>query len=238
MAREQELGELLNKNIVHFGKEKFPIAKQGEFGRNSNKDVYTSGFNVTLDATFNGFDTSLYQFKDCRSSACEGLENLKKLHKDKTLGCAVLGPTCTYATFQIVTLETRLEAPIVSAGSFGLSCDYRPNVTRILPTARKLSNFFVKFWQYESDAKPHKWNSTYFYKKEETTEYCFWYINGLEAGSAQFSSVLDVKEIIRDPLKFKEIVNNSTRKSNVSVPHPVTQYGSKIIPGKVKETVS
>ncbi|XP_043535897.1 heat-stable enterotoxin receptor-like isoform X1 [Chiloscyllium plagiosum] len=175
------------------------------------------GFNVTLDATFNGFDTSLYESKGCHSSTCEGLENLKKLYMDGKLGCAVLGPTCTYATFQIVSLETYLQVPIVSAGSFGLSCDKKPNVTRILPTARKLTDFFVMFWQYKSNIKPKKWDSTYFYKKNETTESCYWYINGLEAGSAEFSSILDIKEIIRDPMKFKQIVNNSDRKSNVII---------------------
>ncbi|XP_043535898.1 heat-stable enterotoxin receptor-like isoform X2 [Chiloscyllium plagiosum] len=136
---------------------------------------------------------------------------------DGKLGCAVLGPTCTYATFQIVSLETYLQVPIVSAGSFGLSCDKKPNVTRILPTARKLTDFFVMFWQYKSNIKPKKWDSTYFYKKNETTESCYWYINGLEAGSAEFSSILDIKEIIRDPMKFKQIVNNSDRKSNVII---------------------
>ncbi|XP_067875487.1 guanylyl cyclase C-like isoform X2 [Heterodontus francisci] len=110
-----------------------------------------------------------------------------------------------------------LDIPIVSAGSFGLSCDYKPNMTRIMPTARKLSDFFVMFWSYENKAKPHKWNSSYIYKKNETTESCFWYMNGLEAGSAPFSLGLEVKEIIRDPMKFKKIVSDSGRKSNVII---------------------
>ncbi|XP_038639910.1 heat-stable enterotoxin receptor-like [Scyliorhinus canicula] len=181
------------------------------------RKLHWKGFNVTVNATFDGFDTALYLAKGCPSSTCEGVENLKNLYVAGKLGCAVLGPTCTYATFQIVTLDTFLEIPIVSAGSFGLSCDYKPNVTRILPTARKLSNFFGWFWEYNNETKPYAWDSTYFYKKNETTEPCFWYMNGLEAGSASFSLGLEIKEIIRDPEKFRKIVNDPHRRSNVII---------------------
>uniref|UniRef100_A0A4W3GPT8 Heat-stable enterotoxin receptor-like n=1 Tax=Callorhinchus milii TaxID=7868 RepID=A0A4W3GPT8_CALMI len=136
---------------------------------------------------------------------------------EEELGCVVLGPTCTYATFQVVSLNTFLEIPIISAGSFGLSCDFKPNVTRILPPARKLSNFFIYFWKHESKVKPSIWNSTYIYKKEETSEACFWYMNGLEAGSALFSLGLQFKEIIRSVNGFRETVNNPNRKSNVFI---------------------
>ncbi|XP_078387808.1 guanylyl cyclase C-like [Cetorhinus maximus] len=177
-----------------------------------------SGFNVTLNATFDGFDTTWYFVKGCPTSTCEGVEILKNLYRLGDLGCAVLGPTCTYATFQIVSLDMPLKVPIISAGSFGLSCDYKPRVIRILPTARKLSSFFVKLWNLQCEViKPYKWISTYIYKKNETTESCFWYMNGLEAGSAPFSLGLEVKEIIRDPTKFKKIVNDSHRKSNVII---------------------
>ncbi|XP_041033572.1 heat-stable enterotoxin receptor-like [Carcharodon carcharias] len=175
------------------------------------------GFNITLNATFDGFDTTWYLVKGCPTSTCEGVEKLKNLLRLGELGCAVLGPTCTYATFQIVSLDMSLEIPIISAGSFGLSCDYKPSVIRILPTARKLSTFFVTLWNLQYKGKPHKWISTYIYKKNETTESCFWYMNGLEAGSAPFSMGLEVKDIIRDPTKFKKIVNDSHRKSNVII---------------------
>uniref|UniRef100_A0A674CEP9 Guanylate cyclase n=1 Tax=Salmo trutta TaxID=8032 RepID=A0A674CEP9_SALTR len=67
------------------------------------------------------------------------------------------GPTCTHATFQMVGLK--LLMPIISAGSFALSCDYKDNLTRILPPARKISTFFTKFWDFNNNIKP-KW-STY-----------------------------------------------------------------------------
>uniref|UniRef100_UPI00398F67E2 guanylyl cyclase C-like n=1 Tax=Pristiophorus japonicus TaxID=55135 RepID=UPI00398F67E2 len=178
---------------------------------------HRTGSNVTLAASFDGFDTALYVSKGCPTSTCEGVENLKQLYNAEKLGCAILGPTCTYATYQIVSLETFLEIPIISAGSFGLSCDFKPNMTRMLPTGRKLSNFLVALWADEKRIKLHKWDSTYFYKKNLTTESCFWYMNALEAGSAQFSLGLELTEIIRDPMKFRNIMTKPGRKSNVII---------------------
>uniref|UniRef100_A0A8C8CRP8 Guanylate cyclase n=1 Tax=Oncorhynchus tshawytscha TaxID=74940 RepID=A0A8C8CRP8_ONCTS len=66
------------------------------------------------------------------------------------------GPTCTHATFQMVGLK--LLMPIISAGSFALSCDYQDNLTRILPPARKISTFFTKFWDFKNNIKP-KWST-------------------------------------------------------------------------------
>ncbi|XP_059809174.1 guanylyl cyclase C-like [Hypanus sabinus] len=175
------------------------------------------GYNVTVNASYEGFDTISFSSKGCSTSACGGLMKLQELFMGENLGCAVVGLTCTYATFQIVSLDTFLDIPMISAGSFGLSCDYKPNLTRILPTARKISSFFLWFWDDKSTVKEHNWDSTYIYKKDETSESCFWYINALEAGSAAFSMGLEVKEIIRDPIKFKKIVHDPERKSNVII---------------------
>uniref|UniRef100_A0A671UIH5 Guanylate cyclase n=1 Tax=Sparus aurata TaxID=8175 RepID=A0A671UIH5_SPAAU len=81
------------------------------------------------------------------------------------LGCAVLGPTCTFATYTI------LSTPIISAGSFGLSCDYTVNLQRLLPPARKVSDFVINFWEKEDNFKP-QWKSAYVYKRESNTEDC------------------------------------------------------------------
>uniref|UniRef100_A0A8C7CTJ3 Guanylate cyclase n=1 Tax=Oncorhynchus kisutch TaxID=8019 RepID=A0A8C7CTJ3_ONCKI len=90
-----------------------------------------------LTANFRGLETSLYSNKGCRSSTCEVVETVKNLNRTGEVGCALLGPTCTYATFQMVDLEVGLELkmPIISAGSFALSCDYKEYLTRILPPA-------------------------------------------------------------------------------------------------------
>ncbi|XP_029442987.1 heat-stable enterotoxin receptor [Rhinatrema bivittatum] len=62
------------------------------------------GKNVTLRASFHGFDTATwYKEKGCLSSACEAIEILKQLHNKKEVGCAILGPTCSYATFQVLS---------------------------------------------------------------------------------------------------------------------------------------
>ncbi|XP_032869218.1 LOW QUALITY PROTEIN: heat-stable enterotoxin receptor [Amblyraja radiata] len=174
-------------------------------------------YNVTVNASYDGFDTVSFSPKGCSTSACGGLVKLQDLYIDGNLGCAVVGLTCTYATFQIVSLDKFLDIPMISAGSFGLSCDKKPNLTRILPTARKISSFFISLWNDKEIVKKYKWESTYIYKKNETSESCFWFINALEAGSADFSLGLEVKEIIRDSVKFKEIVNDSKRKSNVII---------------------
>uniref|UniRef100_A0A8C7WKA6 Guanylate cyclase n=1 Tax=Oncorhynchus mykiss TaxID=8022 RepID=A0A8C7WKA6_ONCMY len=101
-----------------------------------------------------------YSNKGCRSSTCEVVETVKNLTRTGEVGCALLGPTCTYATFQMVDLEVGLELkmPIISAGSFALSCDYKEYLTRILPPARKISTFFIKFWDFNNDIKP-KWST-------------------------------------------------------------------------------
>uniref|UniRef100_A0A8C7UTB0 Guanylate cyclase n=1 Tax=Oncorhynchus mykiss TaxID=8022 RepID=A0A8C7UTB0_ONCMY len=120
-----------------------------------------------LTANFRGLETSLYSNKGCRSSTCEVVETVKNLTRTGEVGCALLGPTCTYATFQMVGLE--LKMPIISAGSFALSCDYKEYLTRILPPARKISTFFIKFWDFNNDIKP-KWSTASLYKKQNTED--------------------------------------------------------------------
>uniref|UniRef100_A0A8C6LKE9 Guanylate cyclase n=1 Tax=Nothobranchius furzeri TaxID=105023 RepID=A0A8C6LKE9_NOTFU len=125
------------------------------------------------------------------------------------VGCVMLGPSCTFATFQLVDLSI----PIISAGSFGLSCDYKPKLTRLLPPARKLTDLFLNFKNEELPFKP-KWEHFYVYKKaSNTTEDCYWYINAFEAPSARFASNLD-REMLRGEDDLKKVLQASKRKSN------------------------
>uniref|UniRef100_A0A7N6F9F8 Guanylate cyclase n=1 Tax=Anabas testudineus TaxID=64144 RepID=A0A7N6F9F8_ANATE len=132
---------------------------------------YNKGVNFNLTAKYGGFSTTPYQHKGCPSSTCEGVDELKSLMETGNLGCAVLGPTCTYASFQIVDAEQglKLRTPILSAGSFGLSCDYTLNLQRLLPPARKISDFFIHFWKDDNKFKPD-WKTAYVYKKQTNTE--------------------------------------------------------------------
>uniref|UniRef100_A0A671M789 Guanylate cyclase n=1 Tax=Sinocyclocheilus anshuiensis TaxID=1608454 RepID=A0A671M789_9TELE len=138
--------------------------------------------NPQLEVKFRGFKTIYYLKKGCASSACEGVEILNDLAVSSgEEGCALLGPTCTYATFQMVDLEIglNLNMPIISAGSFGLSCDFKRDLTRLLPPARKISSFFFHFWNVTDDIKP-EWKTAYIYKKQNNTEdfcKCFTYGN-------------------------------------------------------------
>ncbi|XP_029933944.1 heat-stable enterotoxin receptor [Myripristis murdjan] len=180
---------------------------------NSNND---RKFNLTVD--FRGFNPTLYRRKGCSSSTCEGVETLKYLRNTGKLGCALLGPTCTYAAFQMVDLEKglNLTTPIMSAGSFGLSCDYTLNLQRLLPPARKISDFFTSFWEAENSIKP-SWETAYVYKKPVHSEDCFWYINALDAGSAQFSSHVK-RAILRSSEELKrELRSPQNRTSNLFI---------------------
>uniref|UniRef100_A0A674AVF0 Guanylate cyclase n=1 Tax=Salmo trutta TaxID=8032 RepID=A0A674AVF0_SALTR len=176
-----------------------------------------AGLNTKLTANFNGFNTTLYKRRGCGSSTCEGVEILKSLHVSE-VGCAMLGPSCTFATFFMVDVEIglTLTIPIISAGSFGLSCDYKANLTRLLPPARKISNFFVHFWNFTRHGLKMHWGRAYVYKKADQTEDCFWYINALEAPSVQFAVSIS-REMLRSNKELKKAIQSEDRHSNVFI---------------------
>uniref|UniRef100_A0A3Q1EVN4 Guanylate cyclase n=1 Tax=Acanthochromis polyacanthus TaxID=80966 RepID=A0A3Q1EVN4_9TELE len=171
------------------------------------------GLDFTLTANYNGFNTTFYNRQGCASSSCEGVDILKKLHNRGEVGCVMLGPSCTFATYNLIDDEIGLilSIPVISAGSFGLSCDYKPKLTRILPPARKISDFFVYFMQYQETFKI-PWNRTYVYKKA-VTEDCFWYINALDAGSGNFASAMD-REMLHTEDDLITQLQNEKRHSN------------------------
>uniref|UniRef100_A0A8C4EMB4 Guanylate cyclase n=1 Tax=Dicentrarchus labrax TaxID=13489 RepID=A0A8C4EMB4_DICLA len=171
------------------------------------------GFNLT--ANYNEFTTNAYKRQGCGSSTCEGVAILKDLHNKGEIGCVMLGPSCTYATFQLVDEEIglNLSIPIISAGSFGLSCDYKPKLTRILPPARKISDLLFHFMDETLPFKQH-WEYVYVYKKSSNiTEDCFWYINALEAASANFASKTE-RQMLRGEDELKTALNSKKRHSN------------------------
>ncbi|XP_034414209.1 heat-stable enterotoxin receptor [Cyclopterus lumpus] len=175
-----------------------------------------TGFNLT--AKFGGIRPTFYRHTGCQSSACEGVDELKSLMNEDSLGCAVLGPTCTYATFQMFDLEKglKLSTPIMSAGSFGLSCDYTLNLQRLLPPARKIDNFFVKFWEDDNQIKP-EWETAYVYKKQINTEDCFWYINALDTDSSNFTQNVR-RTVLRKPDDLKKVLSSpKNRTSNLFI---------------------
>uniref|UniRef100_A0A8C8BCE7 Guanylate cyclase n=1 Tax=Otus sunia TaxID=257818 RepID=A0A8C8BCE7_9STRI len=152
-----------------------------------------------------------YPSPDVVSSNCSS----DRLLDSGALGCVVIGPACTYATYQMVSVETILSLPLISVGSFGLSCDYKVNLTRLLTPARKVNDFFYHFWK-ESQLpfKTTIWESAYIYKRNENSEACLWYMNALEAGITHFSEKLKFKEILRTPEQLKNTVTDPNRKSN------------------------
>uniref|UniRef100_A0A8B9M338 Guanylate cyclase n=1 Tax=Accipiter nisus TaxID=211598 RepID=A0A8B9M338_9AVES len=159
-----------------------------------------TGKNVTVNATFHTFTSSLYVSQGCRTSTCEGVELIKEIYT-----CPLVSP------FRV---ETILSLPLISVGSFGLSCDYKVNLTRLLTPARKVNEFFYYFW------------------KESQLNFltlsvlpCARYMNALDAGITQFSENLKFKEILRTPEQLKKTVQDPNRKSNVMVTTaPVADY--------------
>uniref|UniRef100_A0AAQ6A901 Guanylyl cyclase C n=1 Tax=Amphiprion ocellaris TaxID=80972 RepID=A0AAQ6A901_AMPOC len=178
----------------------------------------TQGLDFTLTANYNGFNTTFYNRQGCGSSSCEGVDILKKLYNKGEVGCVMLGPSCTFATYNLVDEEIGLilSIPIISAGSFGLSCDYKPKLTRLLPPARKISDFFLNFM---NETLPFKspWQRTFVYKKAVNyTEDCFWYINALDAGSENFASAMD-REMLHSEEDLIKQLQNEERHSNIFI---------------------
>uniref|UniRef100_A0A8C7T9A7 Guanylyl cyclase C n=1 Tax=Oncorhynchus mykiss TaxID=8022 RepID=A0A8C7T9A7_ONCMY len=115
-----------------------------------------------------------------------------------------------------VEIGLTLTIPIISAGSFGLSCDYKANLSRLLPPARKISNFFVHFWNFTRHGLKMHWGRAYVYKKADQTEDCFWYINALEAPSVQFAMSI-LREMLRSKKELKKAIQSENRHSNVFI---------------------
>ncbi|XP_045887524.1 heat-stable enterotoxin receptor [Micropterus dolomieu] len=176
------------------------------------------GLNFTLTANYNGFNTTVFKRQGCGSSTCEGVAILKRLYNNGEVGCVMLGPSCTYATFQLVDDEIglNLSIPIISAGSFGLSCDYKTKLTRILPPARKTSDLLLNF---VNETLPFKdaWEQVYVYKKHSNaSEDCFWYINALEAASASFASGTQ-RKMLRGEEELYNALTSDKRYSNIFI---------------------
>ncbi|XP_037702246.1 heat-stable enterotoxin receptor isoform X2 [Choloepus didactylus] len=178
--------------------------------------LHEAGLNVTVEANFFKSNELIYNTNDCRSSTCEGLDLLRKIPKDG-MGCVLMGPSCTYSTFQMY-LDTDLNYPMISAGSFGLSCDYKETLTRLMSPSRKLTYFLVNFWKDKNlPFKTFSWNTAYVFKNNTESEDCFWYLNALEAGVSYFSQELIFKDILRGSDQFQAILMDPNRKSNVIV---------------------
>uniref|UniRef100_A0A8C2DV67 Guanylate cyclase n=1 Tax=Cyprinus carpio TaxID=7962 RepID=A0A8C2DV67_CYPCA len=177
-----------------------------------NEKNQAESLDFQIKVHFSGFNTTHYRRRGCGSSTCEAVEILKSLSE---LGCMMLGPSCTYATFQLEVGLT-LTIPIISAGSFGLSCDYKDKLTRLLPPARKISEFFVHFWNVSFTNLKPIWKTAYIYKKLDNTEECFWYINALEAPSALFASSIS-REMLRSQGDLEDKLKAQDRHSNIFV---------------------
>uniref|UniRef100_A0AAQ5XTE3 Guanylate cyclase n=1 Tax=Amphiprion ocellaris TaxID=80972 RepID=A0AAQ5XTE3_AMPOC len=186
--------------------------------------------NFTLTANFGGFNASLYKGGGCFITQCGGVEELKRFQEQDELGCVVLGPTCAYATFSIVDAEKgmKLRTPILSAGSFSHSCDDRPNLHRLLPPARKISDFLINFWQYK-DAIKSEWKEVYIYKTQNAAEDCFWSENKTTSVFNLMVLFLKLKCVLCHPqyeVLFK--FDTESKETIVMDPNPSFIWGKRL----------
>ncbi|XP_003976359.1 heat-stable enterotoxin receptor [Takifugu rubripes] len=199
------------------------------------------GIDFNLTANYNGFNTTVYNRQGCGSSTCEGVAILKMLHSNGELGCVMLGPSCTFATFQLVDDEIglSLSIPVISAGSFGLSCDYKSKLTRILPPAHKISDLLIHFVKEELVFK-REWKKVYVYKNSNASEDCFWYTNALEAASANFAQNIK-REMLREESDLVKILPTTNRHSNIFImcgsPNDIVSVKSKVKGQITEETL-
>ncbi|KAG7507192.1 heat-stable enterotoxin receptor-like [Solea senegalensis] len=210
-------------NVILLEDEEFPWSLKfvrGEILKAMKTDAdinVAQGVNFNLTAIFGGYNTTFYKLPGCQSSTCEGVAELQFLINSGDLGCAVLGPTCNYASYQMVDSEKglNLRTPFISAGAFGLSCDYMRNLQRLLPPARKISSFIIHFWREKNLIKP-MWETAYLYKNYVNTEDCFWYINALDAGLGEFSLEIS-RVVLRRPVDLRNVLQSPNRSSNLFI---------------------
>ncbi|XP_063164598.1 guanylyl cyclase C [Candoia aspera] len=209
-------------NVMLLNDSDYPVISENlkptvELGLHLVRDILRDNkISVNVNATYDVFNTSVYSSQGCRTSTCEGVAFVKQLNDHSKCGCVVLGPTCSFATYQLVSLDHKLDPPLISVGSFGLSCDFKANLTRMLTPARKVTYFLIDFWKNSSlPFKTVVWETVYVYKKNDITEDCYWYMNALDTSVSDISTYMKFKEMIRTPEHLQDIVKNSSRKSNV-----------------------
>ncbi|XP_062990728.1 guanylyl cyclase C [Elgaria multicarinata webbii] len=211
-------------NVMVLNNTEYPVTSANikpavELGLILVKHIFKeNNMTVNVNATYDGFNASLYISPSCRTSTCEGVDLIRQLYFDHKLGCTILGPTCTFATYQMVSVENILELPLISAGTFGTSCDFKEKLTRMLTPARKVSYFMIGFWKNITfPFKTVTWETAYIYKMTKLTEDCYWYMNAFDATNTDFSDKMKFREILKESKQLQNIVQNSSRNSNVII---------------------
>uniref|UniRef100_A0A7N4UYY0 Guanylate cyclase n=1 Tax=Sarcophilus harrisii TaxID=9305 RepID=A0A7N4UYY0_SARHA len=192
--------------------------KNLEIAMNKSMDMVKNqlkGKYINVSIQYQRSLTPIYKINDCSSSTCEGLSVLKTIKVSMKTCCIFIEMTCLSSN---KSLDTVLDFPMISSGSFGLSCDHKENLTRLMFPARKLTYFLVDFW--ETNDLPFKtvsWKTAYIFKNTNYSEECFWYLNALEAGVSYFSQKLQFKDVLRSDEEFYRVLKNKNRKSNVII---------------------
>ncbi|ELV10129.1 Heat-stable enterotoxin receptor [Tupaia chinensis] len=104
-----------------------------------------AGMNVTVNASFIRSKDVIYKSSDCRSSTCEGLDLLRTISTQKRMGCALMGPSCTYSTYQMYNyyFEDNVTAPDYMKNVLVLTLDFKNSIlndsliNQLLPSKAK-----------------------------------------------------------------------------------------------------
>ncbi|XP_078729151.1 guanylyl cyclase C-like [Lampetra fluviatilis] len=194
----------------------------------ANGRLRSAGLNAHISATYDNFISfSGNPQKVCIDTDCGAKEKLQDITENNLLGCAVIGPTCQYAAYALLRVIKRYERMVVSAGSFGLSTTFVPELTRTLLSAAKVSTFFVDFWRLvQPQRKPVAWSTAYVLSGNSYNyDVCLWYIQALlenikvASGNKLFNSTkaeLD-NQLIEVPTLDKLSNALMTRESNVVI---------------------
>ncbi|KAL7982472.1 hypothetical protein Chor_010070 [Crotalus horridus] len=193
-------------NVMMLNDFDYPVTSENlkptvELGlRTVNEILKDNNITVKVNATYDVFNTSVYSSQGCRSSTCEAIAAMVR----------------SFGYYLFSRLAHVLKLPIISVGSFGLSCDFKENLIRMLTPTRKVSYFLIDFWKNSNlPFKTDVWETVYVYKKNDINEDCYWYMNALDASVTDISKYMKFKEIIRSPEDLQDIVKSSNRKSNV-----------------------
>uniref|UniRef100_A0A3P8QGQ1 Guanylate cyclase n=1 Tax=Astatotilapia calliptera TaxID=8154 RepID=A0A3P8QGQ1_ASTCA len=220
-----QCGSGITINVILLDDEDSPWSLQyveGEILKAIEKDSAINAaqavtFNLT--ANFSGFDTTLYWYRGCRSSSCEAVAELNNL----TVIDTIVSHSFLFSSSS-KEAGMSLSRPILSAGSFGRSCDYTFNLQRLLPPARKIVDFVTQFWKENNELKP-SWKAAYTYKTTNPTEECVCSSNHLSLSvplqmndymAAYHDAVLFIGQVMRTISKQNQSQLHRTEYVNVN----------------------
>uniref|UniRef100_UPI00358ED508 guanylyl cyclase C-like n=1 Tax=Myxine glutinosa TaxID=7769 RepID=UPI00358ED508 len=157
----------------------------------ANRRLHAAGLNESISLSYHSFtpvNRSCSRQSHCQDTDCLARELVNKLKNDRNLGCAILGPSCQYASYGLVRAYKDINRPIISAGSYGLSTSYMPSLVRTVINGMKVSDLLSVFWKLQNEHKP-AWSTAYLISGSKfNSDICLWYLQALMQDFGHFNS--------------------------------------------------